>query len=134
MSIQDLNVGEEMAVQKNAVGKYQPVVYAGASGDFNPIHIDPEFGKMVGLGGNILHGLCSMAFVARAVVDQSGGDPGKLKNIKVRFAMPVKPLETVAVHGKVIEKSADAIKLALTADTKNGENQVITNAEAVIKP
>jgi len=131
--ISQLNVGDEIPSQKNPVGKYQPIVYAGAGGDFNPIHIDPEFGKMVGLGGNILHGLCTMSFVAKAVVDGQGGDPESLRTIKVRFAKPVKPLETVVVQGKVIEKSGEKVKIELSATTKNGENQVITNGEAEIK-
>lgn len=131
MSLNELNVGDEIPVKKNPVGKYQPMVYAGASGDFNPIHIDPEFGKMVGLGGNILHGLCTMAFVAKSMTDLAG-DPGKLKKLKVRFAKPVKPLETVEVKGKVIAKEGGMIKLELSAWTNKGEVQVISNAEAEV--
>jgi 3-hydroxybutyryl-CoA dehydratase len=129
MSINELNVGEEIPVKRNPVGKYQPVVYAGASGDFNPIHIDPEFGKMVGLGGNILHGLCTMGFVAKSMTDLAG-DPGKLKKLKVRFAKPVKPLETVEVKGKVVSKEGGIVKIELGAWTNKGEVQVISNAEA----
>ena len=53
--------------------KYVPHRYAGASGDFNPIHIDLEFAKAVGLPQNILHGLYSMAQVARAATQAGGG-------------------------------------------------------------
>ena len=53
--------------------RYVTYLYAGASGDFNPIHIDPEFAKAVGLPGNILHGLYSMAQVARAATDTRSG-------------------------------------------------------------
>ncbi len=133
MSIKDLNVGDAIEEQKNQVGKYQPIYYAGAGGDFNPIHIDPEFGNMVGLGGNILQGLCTMSFVAKAVVDNAGGDPEALKRIKVRFAKPVKPLDTVVVSGKVVEKSDTEAKIELSADTKNGEVNVISNAFAVVR-
>jgi 3-hydroxybutyryl-CoA dehydratase len=129
MSLVDLNIGDAIPEKKNPVGKYQPMVYAGASGDFNPIHIDPEFGKMVGLGGNILHGLCTMAFVAKSLTDLSG-DPGKLKKLKVRFAKPVKPLETVEVKGTVTAKEGGTIKLELSAWTNKGTVQVISNAEA----
>jgi len=132
MDISNINVGDEMPAKKHTVGKYQPMVYAGASGDFNPIHIDPEFGKMVGLGGNILHGLCTMGFVTKTLVDFAGGDPASLKKLKVRFAKPVKPMETVEVTGKVIAKDGGTITLQVAATTNKGEIQVITNAEAVL--
>ena len=133
MAIKDMNVNDELEPLKVKVGKYQPIYYAGAGGDFNPIHIDPEFGKMAGLGGNILQGLCTMSFVAKAVVDNCGGDPLAMKKLKVRFAKPVKPMDTVVVHGKVLEKSGDEAVLELSADKKDGEVEVITNATATVK-
>ena len=59
--------------------KYVPHRYAGASGDFNPIHIDKEFATMVGLPNTILHGLWSMAQVQRAAIQAAGNDPTKVK-------------------------------------------------------
>ena len=64
--------------------KYLLHRYAGASGDFNPIHIDVDFAKSVGLQ-NILHGLYSMAQVARACTNAVGGDPRSLKRLSVQF-------------------------------------------------
>jgi acyl dehydratase len=60
------------------------VRYAGASGDFNPIHIDEEFARSVGLPGRILHGLWTMAQVARAHTDAAGG-PEHLRSLSVQF-------------------------------------------------
>ncbi len=65
--------------------KYLPHRYAGACGDFNPIHIDVEFAKSVGLPQNILHGLYSMAQVARACTNAAGGDPRSLRRLSVQF-------------------------------------------------
>jgi acyl dehydratase len=65
--------------------KYLPFRYAGASGDFNPIHLDPELAKAVGFPSNILHGLWSMAQVARAAVEEGGGDPRSLRRLSVQF-------------------------------------------------
>ena len=65
--------------------KYLPFRYAGASGDFNPIHLDAELAKAVGFPSNILHGLWSMAQVARAAVEEGGGDPRSLKRLSVQF-------------------------------------------------
>jgi acyl dehydratase len=132
MDFDKINAGDQIPDKKFPVGKYQPMVYAGASGDFNPIHIDPEFGKMVGLGGNILHGLCTMAFAAITLTDFAG-DPGALKKLKVRFAKPVKPLETVVIGGKVTGKEGDVITVELRSSTNNGAVDVLTNTIAEIR-
>ena len=77
-----------------------PARYAAASGDENPIHLDDAFAKKVGLPGVILHGLCSMAILGQAVVEQAcGGDVGRLARLKVRFAGMVFPGDTLTVKG-----------------------------------
>ncbi len=66
--------------------------YADASGDRNPIHVDDEAARAVGLPGVILHGMCTMALCARAVIDSvAGGDPSRLRRLAVRFYRPVFP-------------------------------------------
>ncbi|MFH1539416.1 MAG: MaoC/PaaZ C-terminal domain-containing protein [bacterium] len=130
IDIENIKEGDPTMEQKNPVGKYQPIFYGGASGDFNPIHIDPEFGKMAGLGGNILQGLCTMAFVARMHTDWAG-DPGALKRLKVRFSKPVMPLDKVTVKGKVVAKEGKTVKCEVWAENQNGD-QVIKNGESTI--
>ena len=76
--------------------------YAGASGDFNPIHIDEEFARNVGLPGRILHGLWTMAQVARAHTEAAGG-PEKLKRLSVQFRGIGRPGEELVVTGTVGE-------------------------------
>jgi acyl dehydratase len=97
------------------VDKYRAVIYAGASGDFNPIHIDPEVAKAVGLGGVILHGLCTLGFAAKAVTDWTN-DPGKLKKIKCRFSSPVRPEDKVTVRGEVsdIKEKRASVEMKVT--------------------
>jgi acyl dehydratase len=83
--------------------KYLPFRYAGASGDFNPIHLDPELAKAVGFPSNILHGLWSMAQVARAAVEQGGGDPRSLKRLSVQFrgiGLPEQEIVVTATPGQ----------------------------------
>ena len=66
--------------------------YAAVSGDANPIHVDDEAARAVGLPGVILHGMCTMALCAKAVVDSvGGGDPTRLRRLAVRFYRPVYP-------------------------------------------
>jgi acyl dehydratase len=80
----DLDPGDELPELKVTPDRYLTVRYAGASGDFNPIHIDEEFAKQVGLPGRILHGLWTMAQVARAQTEAAGG-PHALKRLSVGF-------------------------------------------------
>ena len=79
---------------------YVTVRYAGASGDFNPIHIDEEFAQRVGLPGRILHGLWTMAQVARAHTDAAGG-PESLKRLSVQFRGMGRMGEEIVVSGTV---------------------------------
>jgi acyl dehydratase len=76
------------------------VRYAGASGDFNPIHIDEEFAKSVGLPARILHGLWTMAQVARAHTDAAGG-PEHLRRLSVQFRGMGRLGEEIVVMGTV---------------------------------
>jgi acyl dehydratase len=78
------------------------VRYAGASGDFNPIHLDDEFARSVGLPGRILHGLWTMAQVARAQTEAAGG-PASLKRLSVQFRGLGLPGEEIVVTSKVRE-------------------------------
>lgn len=81
--------------------------YAEASGDHNLIHVDPEFAKnMAGLPGIIVHGMCTMAFASKAVLDAAaGGDPARLRRIKVRFTKPVFPGQTITTRGWIDSKN-----------------------------
>lgn len=113
------------------VDRYRAIYYAGASGDFNPIHIDPEFGRMVGLGGVILHGLCAMAFAAKTVTDWTG-DPGRLKKLRCRFAAPVHIGDVLTVSGQVTEISGERATVALKVVRQNGE-EVEKNVTAEVE-
>jgi acyl dehydratase len=102
--------------------------YAEASGDPNPIHTDAEFAKSVGLPGVILHGLYSMAQVARAHTEAAGGDPRALRRLSVQFRGMGFPEQEIVVTSTV----ADASNGHLTTDTvaAQGDNQIIRNASA----
>ena len=108
--------------------KYLPYRYAGASGDFNPIHLDPEFAKQVGLPTNILHGLYSMAQVARAHTEAAGGDPRALRRLAVQFRGLGMPEQEIVVSTTVRE--AGDGKVVTDTVAAQGESQIIRNAEA----
>jgi acyl dehydratase len=127
----ELNVGDSVPELRVTPDKYLPHRYAGASGDFNPIHIDPEFAKAVGLPGTILHGLYMMGLVARANTELAGGDPRALKRLSVQFRGMGAPEQEIVVTGTV--KSADDGRVVVDTVAAQGENQTIRNAEAEIQ-
>jgi acyl dehydratase len=127
----DLNAGGPIPELKVTPDKYLTHRYAGASGDFNPIHIDPEFAKAVGLPGTILHGLYMMGLVARSATDVAGGDPKALKRLSVQFRGMGAPETEIVVSGTV--KSVDGDTVVIDTVAAQGENQTIRNAEAEVR-
>jgi acyl dehydratase len=105
--------------------------YAEASGDMNPIHIDEEFAKKVGLPGCILHGLWSMAQVARAHTAVADGDPRALKRLSVQFRGMGFPEQEIVVTAEVTAASGGRIVTETVA--AQGDNQIIRNASATLE-
>ncbi|MEJ5362459.1 MAG: MaoC family dehydratase [Spirochaetota bacterium] len=125
-----INIGDSFTVNQE-VDKYRAIYYAGASGDFNPIHIDAEFGKMVGLGGAILQGLCTLGFTADAITTWTG-DPGRLKKLKCRFASPVRMGDTLTIEGTVTEIQQDRATVAVSVKNQDGI-EVLTKVQAEVE-
>jgi acyl dehydratase len=107
--------------------RYLTVRYAGASGDFNPIHIDEEFARSVGLPGRILHGLWTMAQVARAQTEAAGG-PERLKRLSVQFRGMGVPEQEVVVTSKVREVSGGVA--LIDAEARQGDTRIVRRGEA----
>ena len=126
----ELNPGDSLPELRVTPDKYLPHRYAGASGDFNPIHIDPEFAKAVGLPGTILHGLYSMAQVARAHTE-AAGDPRALRRLSVQFRGMGVPEQEIVVTATV--KEADDGRVVTDTVAAQGDNRIIRNAEAELE-
>ena len=125
-----MEVGDELRKLQVTPAKYLTVRYARASGDYNPIHIDEEFAKQVGLPGRILHGLWTMAQVARAQTEHAGG-PHALKRLSVQFRGMGLPEQEITVTSRVKEVR-DGVAVIDTVAEQSG-NQIIRNAEAEIE-
>jgi acyl dehydratase len=110
---------------------YVTVRYAGASGDFNPIHIDEQFAKQVGLPGRILHGLWTMAQVARALTEAAGG-PEKLRSLSVQFRGMGVPGEEIVITGTVRERRGEVVVVESEAVQRG--RRLIRNALAELLP
>ncbi len=109
---------------------YLTIRYAGASGDFNPIHIDEEFAHSVGLPGRILHGLWTMAQVARAHTEAAGG-PAALTELSVQFRGMGQLGEEIVVHGTVREVQ-DGVA-TVDSEAVQAGHRIIRNAVARVR-
>ncbi|MHB1468857.1 MAG: MaoC/PaaZ C-terminal domain-containing protein [Solirubrobacteraceae bacterium] len=126
----ELKAGEQIPEVRVTPDKYLTVRYAGASGDFNPIHVDEEFARAVGLPGRILHGLWTMAQVARAQTEAAGG-PERLKRLSVQFRGMGLPEQEVLVTGTVRESGGGRAIVDTVAE--QGGKKIIRNAEAELE-
>jgi len=116
----DRSVGDALHVASHEVDAAAAARYAEASGDFNPIHLDPEAARKAGLPAVILHGTCTLALAARAIVDGVlGGDPMRLRGIDVRFARPVYLPDCVVTEVRRADPSL------LHFETRNAEGEVV---------
>ncbi|HEX5816510.1 MAG TPA: MaoC/PaaZ C-terminal domain-containing protein [Methylomirabilota bacterium] len=133
---EDVKVGDELPpLVKGPIQQIQLTRYAGASGDFNPIHQDDEFARAAGMGGVFAHGMLSMGFVAQAVTDWAGA--GRVRKIGVRFAGLVRLEDTVTCRGRVIGTSqkdgVNLVELDVWAENQKGE-KVVTGKATVSLP
>ncbi|HEX2160232.1 MAG TPA: MaoC/PaaZ C-terminal domain-containing protein [Thermoleophilaceae bacterium] len=126
-----MDVGDSIPELRVTPDRFLPHRYAGASGDFNPIHIDKEFATQVGLPGNILHGLYGMALVARANAAAAGGDPRSLKRLSVQFRGMGVPEQEIVVSGTVTAIDGDSTTVETVAEQSG--RQIIKNATAELR-
>jgi acyl dehydratase len=134
--VEDVQVGSEIpALSKGPIQQIQLTRYAGASGDFNPIHQDDEFAKAAGMGGVFGHGMLTMGFVAQAVTDWAGA--GSVRKIGVRFAGLVRLKDVITCRGRVLDTSSKdgvhTVDLELWAENQKGE-KVVTGRATVGLP
>ncbi len=127
----DLHVGDSIPELRVTPDAGLTKRYAEASGDMNPIHIDEEFAKSVGLPGCILHGLYSMALVARAHAALAGGDPRALKRLEVQFRGMGFPEQEIVVTGTVI--AAEGGRIVTATEAAQNDHKIIRNAEAEVE-
>jgi acyl dehydratase len=125
-----LEPGQALPDLKVTPDKYLTVRYAGASGDFNPIHIDEEFAQSVGLPGRILHGLWMMAQVARSV-SAAGDGPEALRSLSIQFRGMGFPEQELTVSATVKDVSDGMATIA--AEAFQDERRIIRKGKAELR-
>ena len=128
----EVTVGEILPpLSKEAVTRVQLARYAGASGDFNPIHLDEPYAMAAGMGGVIAHGMLSMAFLAEAVARWSG--PASVARIEARFKSIVRPGDSLTVRGTVVEATEADRTVRLRLQCDNQEGVTVTEGAAIVR-
>ena len=123
----DFHAGDTFELTREA-DRYRPVYYAAVSGDFNPIHIDPEIGRAAGFPGAILQGMCTMAWLADACTAYLC-DPARVKRLRVRFSRPVVVGDVVTFRGRCVAVEGPVVRLVVEARNQRGE-EVLRGATA----
>jgi acyl dehydratase len=126
-------VGDALPPLTRAVTQEQINEYAEASGDFNPIHVDPGFATAVGLPGTIAHGLFTLGILARAIT-RWAGDPSALQSLEVRFSKPLVAGDSITCTGNVVavDDGEGLATLEVEATSSRGE-RVLTNGRARVR-
>ena len=125
-----MQAGDQIPELKVTPDRYLTVRYAGASGDFNPIHIDEDFARQVGLPGKILHGLWTMAQVARAQTD-AVGDPLALKSLSVQFRGMGVPEQDITITSKL--KASEDGEAVFDCEAVQDGNKLVRRGRAVLR-
>jgi acyl dehydratase len=127
----EVTPGQRLEQVVQTIERADLVRYAGASGDFNPIHWNDEWARSVGLPGVIAHGMFSMGVAAR-MVSAFARDPAAIKRLRVRFASMIQPGQTMTVSGEVAEVSGGRVRIRYWGEDENG-NRVLSKGEAELE-
>ncbi len=125
--IRDIQPGDSLTLTR-VIDRYRPMIYGAVGNDLNPIHIDPDFAREAGLGGNILHGMCTYA-MALSAVTRFVGDPARVVGSSGRFSCMVRPGDTLSLTATVASIDGRRVRFDLDARNQKGE-AVLTGAFA----
>jgi acyl dehydratase len=126
-------VGDTVTPLSRQVSQEQINAYADASGDHNPIHVDPEFARSVGLPGSIAHGLLELGILAEAISKWAGGS-ANLRSLSCRFSKPLQAGDTILCTGTVVavDEAEGVATLDVGASSDRGD-RVLTNGRATVR-
>jgi 3-hydroxybutyryl-CoA dehydratase len=129
----EIRIGAAAQISKT-ITEADIVLYAGLTGDFNPMHVDAEFAKQTYFGERVAHGPLSLGLIAPVIGLQLPGPGCILLSLSGDFRAPVKIGDTVTARAEVVEKFAErkTIRLALTFTNQRGEE--VISGEAMVSP
>jgi 3-hydroxybutyryl-CoA dehydratase len=135
LKLKDLNVGTSLPESKRRVTQEHINLYAEASKDFNPIHLDPEFARQAGLDGTIAHGMLILAYLSEYMTGNFGQAWFTGGSLNARFKAPARPDDTIAVSGKVtgVQKENGTILIDCDVLCSNQRDEPVIICEAKVR-
>ena len=131
-----LNKGDALPTVEKTVDQARIEMYAQASGDFNPIHVDEDFAAQTQFGGTIAHGMMIAAAISEMMSAAFGTDWARSGKMKIRFRSPVKPGQRVTARGSVRSiaesESGRRITCAVSVDKDDGETAIAGTTEVSV--
>jgi len=128
----EVAVGDIVTPFPMTVTQDQVNAYADASGDNNPIHLDPQFARSVGLPGTIAHGMLEMGILAEAIASWAGGN-ANLLSLSCRFSKPLLPGDTIICTGTVVSVDDSGVATLEVAASSDRGDRVLTNGRATVR-
>lgn len=128
-----IEVGDSASISRT-ITEADIVLYAGLTGDFNPMHVDEEFSKKTSFGGRIAHGTITLGLIAPVIGMQLPGQGCILLNISGSFYQPVKIGDTISAHATVKSKDYDRKFVSLSLFFINQNEDQVSTGEALVKP
>jgi 3-hydroxybutyryl-CoA dehydratase len=137
MELKELNVGVSLPELERQVTQERINFYAEASGDFNPIHIDPEFAAKTALGGTVAHGMLILAYLSEFMTGSFGLDWLTGGSLSARFKGPAYPGDTITVGGKITgvtkENGAVLVECDILCRNQRDEPVIICDTKVRVK-
>ena len=132
-----LNKGDALPTVEKTVDQARIEMYAEASGDFNPIHVDEDFAAQTQFGGTIAHGMMIAAAISEMMSAAFGADWARSGKMKIRFRSPVKPGQRVTARGSVrsVAESASGLRIicSVSVDKDDGETAITGTTEVEVR-
>ena len=131
IDFKNIRIGESLPpLVKGPLDREQIKLYAQASGDFNPIHLEDDVARKAGLPGVIAHGMLSMAFIGEYLYSILN-DPMQLESFNCRFRAKTFPGDVITISGKV--KSQSDSRALIELETRNQQGEITTTGQAEIR-
>jgi len=135
IELSSLSAGMELSCLEKRITQEHINLYAEASRDFNPIHIDEDFAKRTPLGGTIAHGMLVLAYISQMMTNSFGENWLTGGKLNVRFKAPARPKDTITISGKIIKAETIELQKLVKCDVlcSNQNGEAIITGEAIVR-